>query len=381
MRVVNLYNPAKLVFGIDSIEQFTSDFLTSGNKRLYVFTIPQIMDQLSVQIDKLNAKGIHTNINTSVACEPSFSDFEEALKEVRDFNPDCIAGIGGGSVMDLAKIIAVFNTFNQPVKDFIGINLLTERKTQMICIPTTSGTGSEVSPNSILLDESDGNKKGIISPFLVPDVAYIDPKLTISLPPEVTAFTGLDAFTHCIEAFVNKNAHPVIDGFALEGISLISRNLTLAFHDGNDLEARTNLALGSLYGGMCLGPVNTGAVHALAYPLGSFYKIAHGLANAVLLQHVLNYNLPVAIDRYASVAKAMGIENHTSAYKLAQDGIDHITTIIRACGIPIHLKELGVIEKDIPKMAESAITVQRLLKNNVREVSVKDATEIYENAY
>lgn len=381
MRVVNLYNPGKLVFGIDSLEQFTGDFLKSANKRLYVFTVPQIMDLLSMQIDLLKAKGINIILNTAITREPSFSDFEESLKEVRDFNPECIAGIGGGSVMDMAKIIAVFNTFNQPVKDFIGINRLTERKTQLICIPTTSGTGSEVSPNSILLDESDGSKKGIISPFLVPDAAYIDPKLTLSLPPEITAYTGLDAFTHCIEAFVNKNAHPLVDGFALGGISLISRNLTLAYHDGNNLEARTKLAVGSLYGGMCLGPVNTAAIHALAYPLGSYYKIAHGLANAVLLPHVLNYNLPEAIDRYTSVAKAMGIENHTSAYELAQDGIDHINTIIRACGIPIHLKELGVKERDIPKMADSAITVQRLLKNNVREVSVKDATEIYENAF
>jgi alcohol dehydrogenase class IV len=381
MRVVNIHNPGKLIFGVGSLEQFTKDFMNSGNHRLFLFTIPQVLEQISLQLDMLSAKGIAVGVNTTITAEPTFTDFERCLNEVRQFKPDCIAGIGGGSVMDLAKILAVFNTFDKPLKDFVGINLLTERKTELICIPTTSGTGSEVSPNSILLDETDGIKKGIISPYLVPDAAYVDPELTIALPPDITAYTGIDAFTHCIEAFVNKHAHPLVDGYALNGISLISRNLTVAFYDGKNLEARSNLALGSLYGGMCLGPVNTGAVHALSYPLGSLYKIAHGLSNAILLQHVLKFNLPEAIDRFALVAKAMGLDDKSSDYDLAQDGIDHIKTIIRACGIPAHLRDLGIKETDIPIMAESAITVQRLLKNNVREVSVKDAIEIYENAY
>jgi alcohol dehydrogenase len=381
MRVVSIHNPGKLVFGAGSLRQFTGDLLNSGNNRLFLLTIPQVLEQISPQLVKLSAKGIAVSINTGITAEPTFTDFELSLQEVRKFKPDCIAGIGGGSVMDLAKILAVFSTFDRPLKDFVGINLLTERKTELICIPTTSGTGSEVSPNSILLDETDGTKKGIISPYLVPDAAYIDPELTITLPPDITAYTGIDAFTHCIEAFVNKQAHLLVDSYALNGISLISRNLTVAFSDSKNLEARSNIALGSLYGGMCLGPVNTGAVHALAYPLGSLYKIAHGLSNAILLQHVLKFNLPEAIDRYASVAKAMGLDNDSSEYNLAQDGINHIKTIIRACGIPSRLRDLGIKEKDIPKMAESAITVQRLLKNNVREVSAKDAVEIYENAY
>lgn len=381
MRVVNIYNPKKLVFGVGALKQFTKDFPGTGSTRLYLLTIPQVLKMIEQQLDTLRDKGITVAINTDIVAEPTFTDFENILKEVREFKPDCITGVGGGSVMDQAKIIAVFNTFNKPLKDFVGINLLTERKTDLICIPTTSGTGSEVSPNSILLDENDGAKKGIISPFLVPDTVYIDPELTITVPPDITAYTGLDAFTHCIEAFVNKHAHPLVDKYALDGISLISRNLTVAYYDSKNLEARSNLAMGSLYGGMCLGPVNTGAIHALAYPLGSLYKIAHGLSNAILLEHVLNFNLPEASKRYATIAKAMGLDNNTSEYELAQDGIDHIKTIIRACSIPSHLSDLGIREKDIPRMAESAIAVQRLLKNNVREVSVKDAIEIYENAY
>lgn len=381
MRVVHIYSPRKLVFGAKSIEQFTKDFLNSGYKRLFLITIPKILEQIELQLDMLRAKGILITVDTSITSEPTFSDFEIILKEVRDFKPDCITGIGGGSVLDLAKVLAVFNTLNRPLIDYVGINLIPERSTHLICIPTTSGTGSEVSPNSILLDETEGTKKGIISPFLVPDAAYIDPELTLALPPDITAYTGIDALTHCIEAFVNKQAHPLVDSYALNGISLISRNLTVAFYDSNNLEARSNLALGSLYGGMCLGPVNTGAIHALAYPLGSIYKIGHGLSNAVLLQHVLNFNLPEASDKYATMAKAMGLENNTSEFELAQDGIDHIKTIIRACGVPVHLKDLGINEADIPKMAESAMTVQRLLKNNVRKVTVEDAIEIYENAF
>jgi alcohol dehydrogenase class IV len=248
-------------------------------------------------------------------------------------------------------------------------------------MPTTSGTGSEVSPNAILIDPKDKSKKGIISPFLVPDGAYIDPTLTLGLPQSVSAYTGIDALTHCIEAYINRFAHPMVDLLALEGIRLISRNLKKVIDNGEDLEARSQVALGSVYGGMCLGPVNTAAVHALAYPLGSEFKVAHGLSNALLLPYVMEFNLPAAEKRFAEIALAMGVDKSASDYETALNGISLVRKLIADCYVPSHLSTIGVPLKDIHKLAALAMGVKRLLNNNVREISLEDAESIYNTAY
>ena len=224
-------------------------------------------------------------------------------------------------------------------------------------------------------------KKGVISPHLVPDAAFVDPLLMHSVPPAVTAATGLDALTHCIEAYANKFAHPIVDIYAMQGIRLISANLERAVRNGRDAEARANLALGSLLGGLCLGPVNTAAVHALAYPIGGRFHIAHGVSNAVLLPHVLRFNLPSAPDRYADVAAAMGVERNGSATTAAERGLTSIAQLSKACGVPQRLSQLGVPREAIPAMAKGAMQVQRLLKNNPRPVTEADAIQIYEQTF
>ncbi len=233
--------------------------------------------------------------------------------------------------MDVAKLVATFLGSSQNIRETFGIGKLVGRSTYLACLPTTAGTGSEVSPNSILLDESEQLKKGIISPYLMPDAAYVDPMLTLSVPPAVTAATGIDALTHCIEAYANKFAHPMIDLYALQGIRLISRSIAHAVEKGDDLAARTDLALGSMYGGMCLGPVNTGAVHALAYPLGGEFHIAHGVSNAVLLTHVLEFNLPAAPERYAAIAIALGCEPGKDHQETAHRGLDRLRGLCKEC--------------------------------------------------
>ena len=181
-----------------------------------------------------------------------------------------------------------------------------------------------MSPNAILLDERDQLKKGIVSPFLIADAAYVDPKLTWTVPAKVTAETGMDALTHCIEAYTNKFAHPAVDIYALKGIDLIAENLENAVIDGNNQEAREALALGSLYGGLCLGPVNTAAVHALSYPIGGEFHISHGLSNAILLPSVMKFNMPACPERYAEVAIACGITAGHTTEETAQRGVDFI---------------------------------------------------------
>jgi alcohol dehydrogenase class IV len=224
-------------------------------------------------------------------------------------------------------------------------------------------------------------KKGVISPHLVPDAAFVDPVLTVGMPPAVTASTGLDALTHCIEAYANRQAHPLVDTWALEGIRRIARSLPAAYASGNDLDARSDVALGSMYGGMCLGPVNTAAVHALAYPLGSDFGVAHGTSNAVLLAHVLEFNLQAAPQRYAEVARALGVADEGPAEHMAATGVQFIRQLNSCCGIPAHIAELGVPESAIDRMAHSALTVQRLLVQNPRTVTLQDARDIYRRAF
>ena len=209
----------------------------------------------------------------------------------------------------------------------------------------------------------------------------MDPKLTWSVPAKVTADTGMDALTHCIEAYTNKFAHPTVDIYALQGIRLIAANLEKAVKNGHDVEAREALALGSLYGGLCLGPVNTAAVHALSYPLGGEFHIPHGLSNAILLPSVMKFNRPANLRRYAEVALALGCEPGQDADETAQHGVEFIYRLAEAVGIPQKLTELGIPQTAVPGMAKAAMEVQRLLKNNPREVTEQDALNIYNSLY
>lgn len=380
MKNITIYHPGKLVFGKKSPEMLKKEYLDSVYKRLYIITIPEIFDQFSDCINSLKSSGISVKVNQSVQKEPSFSDFRDIAADARTYIPESIAGIGGGSVMDVAKLLAALLQTDQSPESVVGRGLVKERRIHLVCIPTTSGTGSEMSPNAILSDEDSGTKKGIISPFLVPDMVFIDPELTFSLPPEITAYTGMDALTHCIEAYANRNAHPVIDRIAIEGIRLIGRSLNQAFNDGHDPEARSDLALGSMYGGMCLGPVNTAAVHALAYPLGSNYRIAHGISNALLLPYVMEFNLEYGISRYNDIALALGVGEEKTKRETAMKGIGYIRKLIDECNLPSRLYQCGISSDSIDEMALTAYNIQRLLQNNIRELNIDDIRTIYRMA-
>jgi len=379
MHTIAIHNPNKLVFGAGCFESLINDLKILGKRRIYILTIPLLKDDIRQKLEPLSDVGITITINATLNAEPGFSHFLFILEEVRSFQPDGIVGIGGGSVMDVAKLLAALTDNKQRLDEVVGIGLLKERNIYLACLPTTSGTGSEVSPNAILLDEREEMKKGIISPFLVPDAAYVDPLLTMGLPAAITAATGMDALTHCLEAYTNRFAHPMVDLYALEGIRLISKNLVKACAD--ELQARTALSLGSLYGGMCLGPVNTTAVHALSYPLGSEYKIAHGLANALLLPHVMEFNLVADAGRFQQVAMALGASGGSSAEETALEGVAVVRQLMQQCSIPSKLSDIGIPRKALPEMALSALKIQRLLKNNLREITLEDAIGIYEKAY
>ncbi len=381
MRAINLYYPDKLSIGAGCINEFIRDASSHGLSRIFIVSFPEIQPVIGPFLKKIRKEGMDLEIDISIQREPTFEDFNRILAIIEGFQPDLVLGIGGGSVMDVAKLVAAQIDNSQSIQEITGINLLAGRKTPLACMPTTSGTGSEVSPNAILLDEKEQLKKGIISPHLVPDMVYIDPELTLSVPPAVTAATGIDAFTHCLEAYINKNAHPVIDTFAMEGMTLIARSLSKAVEDGKDVDARNDLSLGSMYGGMCLGPVNTTAIHALSYPLGSEFHIAHGLSNALLLPYIMEFNLPLAVERFARVAGILGVAEEGSDQLRAEKGIQVVRDLIRDCGLPSRISEIGIPENAIPRMAAASLKVQRLLVNNPREVTLQDAINIYRKAY
>lgn len=377
---LKIFFPGKLVFANGSLEQLAAEVQGLQPSKVFIATIVPLQNAIAGFTKQLEDAGIAVQTDISIVHEPTFSDFEKLMQPVHQFNPDVVIGIGGGSVLDIAKLVAAQLDNEQQLREYVGIGLLKGRKKKLICVPATSGTGSEASPNAILVDDADNQKKGIISPFLVPDIVYVDPLLTISVPPAITAATGIDALTHCMEAYTNKFAQPFIDMMAYEGMRLITAHIETAVKQGDNVEAREKVAMGSLLGGFCLGPVNTAGVHALSYPLGSMFHLAHGLSNALLLPYVMEYNIPSATKKYAEVAIALGCDKQADDAATAAAGVERIKSIIKACGIPLTLKEVNVPEDAIPQMAADAMKVQRLLKNNPREISEEDAIAIYKAA-
>lgn len=381
MKPIELKQPQRIVFGTGCMSQMCDDYLKSGLKNLFILTADVILPLLQPSIQRLEEAGVKTMVETKILGEPTVGDFKRILKEAQGFGADSVIGVGGGSVMDVAKLVATFMHSEQTIEQCYGIGFVKQRGVWFACAPTTAGTGSEVSPNAILLDETDNGKKGIISNFLLCDVAYLDPQLTASVPPRITAETGIDALTHCIEVYTNVHAHPCVDMYALKGISLIAQNLERAVKNGKDMEAREAMLLGSMYGGLGLGPVNTAAVHALAYPVGGMFHKSHGLSNAVLLPTVMKFNMAADVKRYAEVAIACGCEPGATDEETALRGVEFVAQLSKNCGIPQTLAEIDIPQSAVPEMAAAAMKQQRLLVNNPRPVTEQDAADIYNSLY
>lgn len=380
-RIITLRQPQKLVFGNGCSRQVVEDFSQLGFSRVLIMTSDPILPLVRPLSDQLKNKGIAVTIWDAGDSEPTTEMLDAGLETCRRIQADAVIGLGGGSILDLAKLVAALCDSEQKVTDVFGIDKLNGRSKYLACLPSTAGTGSEVSPNAILFDPSDQSKKGVVSPHLVADAAYVDPTLTRTVPAAVTAAAGMDALVHCIEACANRFAHAITDHYALEGIRLIAANLKKAYENGLDMEARANLSLGSMYGGLCLGPVNTGAVHALAYPLGGKYHVPHGLSNAVLLRYVMKYNMQADPERYAEIAQALGAEKGREDMETAQRGLEIVCALSDQCGMPSKISELKIPYEDLEDMAESAMTVTRLLKNNLRQITYNDALAIYRSAW
>lgn len=380
-RLIGIVNVGRLTFGPGAVEACAADLIARQSKSVFVVTTEPTLFLCTALTRTLRSAGVSVTIWCDLVGEPTLKEFAAALDATRACGADAVVGLGGGSAMDVAKLVAALADGKQDIMEVLGSDLLSGRSLWLACIPTTAGTGSEVTPIAILGDEDEDLKKGVVSAYLVPDAAYLDPALTLTMPPAVTAATGIDALTHCIEAYANRFAHPMIDVYALGGIRLISENLVRACTHGDDLAARSAMMIASYYGGLCLGPVNTAAVHALAYPLGGEFHIPHGVANALLLPHVLRFNIEQAPERYAAIARALGVDCAGDDAADALRGVERVIALSEACGIKRRLSDFGIERHAIPRMATAAMKVTRLLDRNPRALTEADARAIFEAAW
>ena len=317
-----------------------------------------------------------------VEAEPRLELADEGVKAARKGKCDSVVGIGGGSAMDVAKAVAVLTANDGKAAEYLGLNKVPGPGLPTIMVPTTAGTGSEVTFTAVFVRQDLKKKEGMNSPYLYPGLALLDPMLTLSLPPVSTASTGIDALCHAIESYTSVNASPISEMFSLDAIQLIADNLRTCVHDGSNLEAREKTLLGSLYAGLGLANAGVGAVHSLSYPLGGKYGVSHGLANTVMLPHVMSFNLPGALEKFAIIAEAMGeMVDDMPLREAAYLAVEAVQSLIEDCGIYTTLEDLNIPEEDFPELAKVAMTVTRPLENNPRKVTIEDAIEIYGEAY
>jgi len=313
-----------------------------------------------------------------VEADPRYEIAAQAANRAKEAEADLLLGIGGGSSLDIAKVAAILVTNSDPVAAYFGIDLVPKKGISTILVPTTAGTGSEVTPIAILSDHTEKLKKGIVSPFLFPDAAVLDPELTLGLPPKVTAATGMDALIHAVEAYTSKNACRTTDMLALASMKLIFENIRTAYANGSDLPARTAMLEGSLLAGMAFANAGVTAVHAFAYPIGAEFHIPHGVANSMMLAPVMEFNMMGNLTKFACMSEVFGEDIRGRTRRdAAMAAVNALKTLAEDLRIPSHLSDFGVKKEDIPSLAEGVMKVTRLLANNPRELTLDDAKEIY----
>ncbi len=373
----------EIIFGCGVADRIGTEVKKIGAKKVLIVSDAGIGNAgLISKVEKfLHQEGISNETFTDVPPEPWVDVADEAGSLAREC--DLVLGLGGGSVMDIAKAAAVLAKNEGKASDYQGMNKVHAPGLPKIMMPTTAGTGSEVTFTSVLSNRPVG-KGGINSPYLFPEMALLDPLLTLSMPPAITAATGMDALTHAIEAYTSQQANPMTDIFALKAIELISKNLPIAFNDGGNLTARENMLMGSLLGGIAIANAGVGATHALAYPLGGFYRVPHGISNALLLPYIMEFNYKSAEKKFAQIGKVMGgNSDNLSQENAALMAITAVRKLLHNVQIPAKIKKIGVeIKKySLEEMAAAAMGVSRPLENNPRKLTSEDAIKIYKQAY
>ncbi len=375
--------PTQIHFGrgiINSLADVVSDL--GGSKPLVVMDPGLIKAGLDVSITTpLTEADIDFVLYDKVDPEPGLKLADQGAEIAKKKGCDCVIGAGGGSAMDVAKAISILLTNGGKAVDYIGLGKISKPGVPKIMVPTSSGTGAEVTFTAVFINEETGSKAGMNGDPLYPEAAVLDPSLTVSLPPHVTAATGIDALTHALEAYTSVQAHKISEMYSLEAIDLVVSNIRDVYADGRNIEARSNMLLASLLGGKALAIAGVGLVHAMAYPLGGMFGISHGLANAVLLPYVTEYNLIGNLKKHALLAELFGVNTkNLSLRDAAAELVEELHLLNGDLNVPATLRELDIPADKIPEMAEIALTVARPVENNPRQPNKEEVMAIYEYA-
>ena len=336
-----------------------------------------LLTKALVQFQELS---LSAHIFSDVLADPPVSVIDSAVKEAQNCKADFIVGFGGGSSMDVAKLVALLASGKEKLADVYGVDMAKGPRLPLILVPTTAGTGSEVTTIAIVTI-SESEKKGVVSPQLLPDVALLDAELTLGLPSHVTAATGIDAMVHAIEAFTTKRLkNPVSDCLAKEALRLLAGNLHKVVKSGSDVIARENMLLGACLAGMAFTNAPVAGVHALAYPIGARFHVPHGLSNSLMLGPVMRFNLEVAHAMYAELGKIIKPGLQGSTQEQAAQLIDYLGSLAGELGLAKSLVEVGITANDVDQLAKEAMLQTRLLQNSPREITFRDARDLYREA-
>jgi alcohol dehydrogenase class IV len=381
------FKTPSIIFGMDTISQIGQEAKKLGAGRVLLVTGPRIKEagllEKAVSFLKGQSISVEVAVEDRDTPEPATTVVEEVAEIARKGNFDVIIGLGGGSILDVAKMASALLTNPGKTRDYFGKEKVPKRGKPTIIVPTTSGTGAEVTKHAIFLDREANVKKAVASTNLLPDVAIVDPMLTLSCPPNVTASAGIDAFLHAAEPFLSKNANPITDALALEAVSITSRWLGPAVAEGQDLDARYYMSLGSLMSGMVLNNSGTSLVHAMAYPVGGEYHTPHGVTLSALVIACFDYIRMAKREKLVRLAKAMGEPvDGLPPREASARALDAIRHLIQSVGLPVSLRDLNITDRTkIPRWAVEAHKEQRLLSRSPRNLSVEDIQKIYENAF
>lgn len=382
MRPFTFNTAPSLVFGSGSSARIGAIAAQQLGPRIALVTDAGLVKAglLAPILHSLEEAGLSVEVFDGVVADPPEAVVRAAVERARAFEARAVIGFGGGSSIDVAKLVALLVASGEDLSDIYGVGVAKGPRLPLLAVPTTAGTGSEVTPISIVTTGAH-EKKGVVSPLIIPDIALLDPDLTLNLPPHVTAATGIDAMVHAIEAYTSTspNNNPVSKALATEALRLLGRNIERAVHDGQDGEARSAMLLGSMLAGQAFANSPVAAVHALAYPVGGHFGVPHGLSNALVLPHVLRFNASACEQAYAELAPQAFPELAERAS--AGAFVEALAGLCTKVGLQPRLRDVGIPQDALPMLAEDAMKQTRLLVNNPRPLSLSDARAIYEAAW
>ena len=382
LKTYNIKMPHAVYGGENSMENITSILTSRQVKQVAVFADKGIEDcgLLSLPVEAVKAAGVEYYVLNDLPPEPSYIAVQKLVDQFKASGADMIVACGGGSVLDAAKLASVLVTNEYGVKELLDDPGRAKKCVPIILVPTTAGTGAEVTPNAIVAVPERELKVGIVNENMIADYVILDARMIKDLPRKIAAATGVDALAHCIECYTSNKANPFSDIYALEGLDLILNNIIDACNDPEAMEAKNRMQVAAYYGGLAITASGTTAVHALSYPLGGKYHIAHGVSNAILLAPVMRFNEPICREKFATIYdRCVHTEqNCTTVEEKSAHILAWMEKIVKGLDIPTNLKEFGVLAEDLDGLVEAGMQVQRLLVNNMRELTPADARALYQ---